>query len=69
MPECPNAPRIHPRTWVRSGNSGATGGGVRRAGNAVPATQSGQLHHYYLQAMAVLGVVVIVLVTVSLSVR
>lgn len=47
----------------------AVAGGVRRAGNAAPATQSGQLHHYYLQAMAALGVVVIVLVTVSLSVR
>lgn len=43
----------------------AVAGGVRRAGNALPAIQSGQLHHYYLQAVAVLGAVVIVLVTVS----
>lgn len=46
----------------------ALAGGVRRAGSVLPSIQTGQLHHYYLQAVAVLGVVVIV-VTVSVSVR
>ncbi|MGA8986523.1 NADH-quinone oxidoreductase subunit L [Aeromicrobium sp.] len=38
--------------------------GVRRLGGLVRKPQTGQLHHYYLQAMAVLAVVLVVLVLV-----
>lgn len=42
----------------------AVAAATRKAGSAVPSTQSGQLHHYYLQAVAALGALAVVLVLV-----